>query len=282
MGASTGCAGARAAVAGGGRGSAAVGGVPAGGKSLHGIAIVLVYAFHVDGVVLFPWNAVGKGLSPALAFVRAGHTGVDLFFILSAFLLSLPFLAAARGGRPVHLGRYFTRRALRILPLYYAAVVVAAVMTASRPADLERALPYLAFMNSVSGWYTAMPPYSDVWWSLCTEVQFYLLLPLVGARPVVPDPAPPALRPSAQQGAVLERSPGAARDPVVLDLHDPRPPHLAVLGTLRKAGVPGLYGWNWRTGTVVGAEAMTCLGLAALTYRVIEWPFLTRKARLGA
>jgi peptidoglycan/LPS O-acetylase OafA/YrhL len=148
-------------------------------ESLRGIAICLVFFFHAEaglGHVL----PTSLAVSPAVAFVFAGHTGVSLFFVLSGFLLSLPFLAEAAGGRRVDRRQYFMRRALRILPLYYTAVIVGTVLTARRPADLLHALPYFLFLNSFAGGVTDLPPYSGVWWSLCTEVQFYLLLPLVG------------------------------------------------------------------------------------------------------
>jgi peptidoglycan/LPS O-acetylase OafA/YrhL len=105
---------------------------------------------------------------------------VNLFFILSAFLLALPFLAMTHGGRPVSLRRYTARRALRILPLYYAAVVVAALVLARQPADVLRGMPYLFFLNTFGEYYTTpLLPFSNVWWSLATEAQFYVLLPLL-------------------------------------------------------------------------------------------------------
>ncbi|MFN8543129.1 MAG: acyltransferase [Candidatus Binatia bacterium] len=149
-------------------------------ESLRGIAILLVMYFHADGFVRMPTtNSRGIWPSPLAAFVLAGHTGVSLFFILSAFLLSMPFLAQAEGGKPVARGTFYCRRALRILPLYWTVVVVGMAITAQRPADLLRALPYLAFLNSVPNWVAPVYPYTTVLWSLATEAQFYVLLPLL-------------------------------------------------------------------------------------------------------
>jgi peptidoglycan/LPS O-acetylase OafA/YrhL len=103
---------------------------------------------------------------------------VSLFFILSGFLLSMPFLAQVAGGKAVSLRRYAGRRALRILPLYYSAVVAAAVLAASAPREVWRGVPYLLFLNGF-GYTTPLQPYSAVWWSLATEAQFYVLLPLL-------------------------------------------------------------------------------------------------------
>src|SRR5262245_60933990 len=116
-------------------------------ESLRGVAIALVVWFHADGFVRYPGATIDEPVSPLLAFLRAGHTGVDLFFVLSGFLLALPFLDEALGGTPVSVRRYFSRRALRILPLYYLAVVASTVLVATRAADLLVAVPYLLFLN---------------------------------------------------------------------------------------------------------------------------------------
>ena len=147
-------------------------------ESLRGIAVLLVLAFHIDAFAHYPF-AGSADVSIPLAFVRAGHTGVDLFFLLSGFLLSLPFLAAATGGKRVVLRDYAARRALRILPLYWSAVVVGTLLSAHQPGDLWRGVPYLFFLNSFPNLATPMHPYAAVWWSLATEAQFYLVLPLL-------------------------------------------------------------------------------------------------------
>jgi peptidoglycan/LPS O-acetylase OafA/YrhL len=88
-------------------------------ESLRGLAIALVFVFHADRALLFSVRTRDGAESPlALLYVWAGHTGVTLFFVLSAFLLSLPFLDEAYGGRTVSRRQFYERRALRILPLY--------------------------------------------------------------------------------------------------------------------------------------------------------------------
>lgn len=150
-------------------------------EGLRGVAIALVVAFHVDGILLGPAQTEARGAvgSPLMAYVRAGFTGVNLFFVLSAFLLTLPFLAEAAGGRPVSVRRYFARRALRILPLYWLVVLAIIAWYAQRPSDMTRALPYMLFLHVAPGTATVLGRSTIVWWSLATEVQFYLLLPLL-------------------------------------------------------------------------------------------------------
>lgn len=147
-------------------------------ESLRGIAILLVYVFHLAGAVDPSGTRPGTVVSPLGAFVRAGHTGVSLFFVLSGFLLGMSFLIEIAGGRRVVRRDYYMRRALRILPLYYTAVVLGAVYCARSGADLLRAVPYFVFMDA-AGLAAPLLPFSHVWWSLATEVEFYALLPLL-------------------------------------------------------------------------------------------------------
>ncbi|MDX2167598.1 MAG: acyltransferase [Deltaproteobacteria bacterium] len=149
-------------------------------ESLRGIAALLVLTFHYDAAVQGPLQRhEGDWVSLPYAFIRAGDTGVSLFFVLSAFLLAMPFLAAADGGTPVAIRRYAQRRALRILPLYFVVVAAATAATATTLGDLVRGVPYLFFLNGLDPAVARMPPWSNVWWSLATEIQFYLALPLL-------------------------------------------------------------------------------------------------------
>lgn len=135
--------------------------------ALRGWAILLVIAFHYFGIsnLQQPTDA-----SPAwLHIAAAGNTGVTLFFVLSGFLLSQPFIRALNNGERVSTKRFYFARLLRIVPLYYAFVCLAWVMTGKTDAALKALMfQYIGF---------DMFPYSTPWWTLCTEVQFYLLLP---------------------------------------------------------------------------------------------------------
>ena len=147
---------------------------------LRGLAIALVYAYHVEFLVRTGGGVDadfrGVDVSSLVAPLRAGNTGVSLFFVLSGFLLGRPFWLEAAGGPRVDRGRYLLRRVLRIMPLYTVAVLVGAAWYADRPADLLRAVPWLLFLSPL-GLTTDFPGISGVWWSLATEAQFYLLLP---------------------------------------------------------------------------------------------------------
>jgi peptidoglycan/LPS O-acetylase OafA/YrhL len=139
-------------------------------ECLRGWAIVLVFLFHAWGISR---GGAAVEVSPWLAFVAAGNTGVTLFFVLSGFLLTLPWLRCLHQDAPEPaIGRYLAARALRILPLYYTAVLVAFISTG----DLAPALRALRFGFVAFDLF----PWSVVWWTLITELQFYLLLPVAG------------------------------------------------------------------------------------------------------
>jgi peptidoglycan/LPS O-acetylase OafA/YrhL len=148
-------------------------------ECLRGVAILLVFCFHVDLFVMQRFFTPAGVVSPGVAFVRGGYTGVSLFFVISGFLLGGQFLAEMTGGAPVGRREYARRRALRILPLYYSMVALGSVLAAHAPMDVLRGLPYLAFLNAFPRFAPSLGSFSGVWWSLATEVQFYVLLPVI-------------------------------------------------------------------------------------------------------
>jgi peptidoglycan/LPS O-acetylase OafA/YrhL len=145
---------------------------------LRGLAALAVLALHVSFYADRPWS------SPVVGGMWGGlRLGVVLFFVLSAFLLSLPWLRAARGDRPrPQVGAYLLHRVARVLPAYYAALVFAAVVlagTGSPRLPVARDVPLI--VGLVHNWSDrargALVPPS---WTLCVELSFYLLLPLLG------------------------------------------------------------------------------------------------------
>ena len=109
-----------------------------------------------------------------------GGIGVELFFVLSGFLLFLPFLRAKERGQRVQLGPYALRRMLRILPAYYVNLVLLLLFQwpegLATPFGLTTIFAHLTLTFSVSE--AMVGAISPVYWSLCVEEQFYLLLPL--------------------------------------------------------------------------------------------------------
>lgn len=112
-------------------------------------------------------------------FLARLDCGVALFFVLSGFLLSRPFLSRmARGGATPHVGFYAWKRALRIMPVYVLTVVlVLALMPPSRGPFWPRWVENLT-MTTI---YTShdLPQGLTQMWSLATEVAFYAALPVL-------------------------------------------------------------------------------------------------------
>mgnify|MGYP001480212118 CR=1 FL=1 len=110
-------------------------------------------------------------------FLARLDLGVALFFVLSGFLLSWPYLAAAaRGGRAPRTGRYFWKRFLRIMPVYAVTVVLVMALTPDNADASPRDwLVTLLLANTYLD--PLLPSGLTQMWSLAVEVAFYLILP---------------------------------------------------------------------------------------------------------
>lgn len=144
---------------------------------LRGIAACWVLTFHIWLVAGSPTIAVwGIDLTPLFA---CGWAGVDLFFVLSGFVLTWPHA----GRKPGHFDfiDFMRRRVLRVIPAYYAQflllVVLAAVGLISELPTFGNAIAHLLFLHNLSfQWSSPLP---NTWWTLPIEWQFYLLFPLL-------------------------------------------------------------------------------------------------------
>jgi peptidoglycan/LPS O-acetylase OafA/YrhL len=110
-----------------------------------------------------------------------GGIGVALFFVLSGFLLSLPFLRAQQRGEPLELRAYAMRRMLRILPAYYVSLAFALLFLWPEGLTTTNGLvTVLMHLTLTFGSSEAMVrAINPVYWTLCVEEQFYLVLPLI-------------------------------------------------------------------------------------------------------
>lgn len=114
-------------------------------------------------------------------FFARMDVGVALFFVLSGFLLSRPWIARAELALPAPAtGRYYWKRLLRVYPVYVVTVVVAmTLLEDNRGASASDWLRALTLTDIYSE--TALPAGLTQMWSLATEVAFYLVLPLLMA-----------------------------------------------------------------------------------------------------
>ena len=108
---------------------------------------------------------------------RFGWIGVDLFFVLSGYLIGGQLLAPVARGQGIKLGRFFARRALRILPAYLVVLAIYFLLPSWR--EYPEMFPLWKFLLSVQNIGLRGGTAFSHAWSLAVEDQFYLLLPLV-------------------------------------------------------------------------------------------------------
>ncbi len=140
--------------------------------TLRAFAILLVMAFHGRSFLPSILDPVG----------RFGWMGVDLFFVLSGYLIAAQlFREHARTGC-IGWRDFYSRRAFRVLPAYLAVLLVYVARPGWREAPAMAPLwEYVTFSYNLFVRYPAQRAFSHVW-SLCVEEQFYLVLPvLLGA-----------------------------------------------------------------------------------------------------
>jgi len=155
---------------------------------LRGLAILPVLAYHFClqyPAFLNPGSPHAAG--PLLKLAHAGWMGVDLFFVLSGFLIT-GILVETRANQH-YFRNFLARRFLRIWPLYYLTLVVFMLVLprvlASPPVELIRMQDHQAwFWLYGANWLmvregTFGPISGGYYWSLAVEEQFYLVWPLV-------------------------------------------------------------------------------------------------------
>lgn len=147
---------------------------------VRALAVIVVFAYHAE-----------------LGWARAGFLGVDVFFVLSGYLITALLLSERRREGRIDLRRFWLHRARRLLPavlVLLAAVAVAVPVLAPDQASRMRA-DLLAALGYASNWWLIVgeqsyfeaagrPPLLRHLWSLAVEEQFYLIWPPVLALAV--------------------------------------------------------------------------------------------------
>lgn len=141
-----------------------------GYRALAALSVLLVHVAFLSGFSL-RHRTLGQ-------FTARLDIGVSVFFVISGFLLYRPFAVAHLTGTPMpRLGPYLRRRALRIIPAYWLALtVIAFVLHDTAVHGLEQIVVYYGFLQIYWGRY--LNGGITQAWSLCTELSFYLFLPL--------------------------------------------------------------------------------------------------------
>lgn len=147
---------------------------------VRGVAIIFVLAFHINLMTqekVLDWYAH----TLVMSILTAGGTGVTLFFVLSGFLLFMPYAKALLFvGRWPLARSFYLRRALRIIPAYYFSLFVLILLTQRQYLSLAfwpRLVLFLTFfMDSSRGTFRQI---NGPYWTLAAEWQFYMVLPLL-------------------------------------------------------------------------------------------------------
>ncbi len=142
---------------------------------LRALAVLAVLLYHAD-----------------LAWIPAGFLGVDIFLVISGFLITSLLLTERRETGRVKLKQFWLRRARRLLPALFAVLIVTfAYVAIFLPDELARLRQeVLAAIGYVTNWHLIFkdesyfesfgrPPLLRHLWSLAVEEQFYLLWPLI-------------------------------------------------------------------------------------------------------
>lgn len=145
---------------------------------LRALSVVAVVWHHTSGTT-------------GASFLTKGYLGVDFFFAISGFLITTLLIREYQSTQRISLRKFYARRALRILPLYYATLLLYVLLVAATRRDQPDGRQFFehlpAFLTFTSNWFVDLAHANSVTfyfaWSLATEEQFYLLWPplLVGA-----------------------------------------------------------------------------------------------------
>lgn len=145
--------------------------------AVRGLAVLLVLLHNTDS-----YPSLHLGL-----IAHNGWMGVDLFFVLSGFLITR-ILVDSKGSAG-YFRNFYARRCLRIWPLYYSALLFTfVVIPLLRPSEVQyifgaRSTPWWAFPLFLQNFLVPVPSMAagllGVTWSLAVEEQFYLFWPLV-------------------------------------------------------------------------------------------------------
>jgi exopolysaccharide production protein ExoZ len=147
-------------------------------QGARGVAAIMVVLAHAGTILGFPENL---GYAPFGDAFRAGHAGVDFFFVLSGFIIAT--VHARDIGRPPAIGAYAWKRVVRIYPVYWAANCIAVAIAAlgfsgAISIDLSKLTAEVLLRS-----FSLVPQHQETLigaaWTLGHEMLFYLMFALL-------------------------------------------------------------------------------------------------------
>ena len=152
---------------------------------LDGLRFFAFLAVYVNHTVTFGVNGHHRSMPDWVAHAMGvvgttGSFGVDLFYVLSSYLITELMLRERRLRGALDVRAFYVRRVLRIWPLYLSFLVLAYVLTFLVPSERLSAAQLVGFLLFSGNWVYMAHPVSTVaapLWSVSVEEQFYLLWP---------------------------------------------------------------------------------------------------------
>lgn len=148
-------------------------------NGLRGISILLVIIHHLnERDHIFKMFKDIKILEPFISFLEDGHLGVNVFFVISGFLITSLLLIEESSSKKISLKNFFIRRTIRIFPAYYFLLLVYFILQFLNIINISKSswitsLTYTKYFNWQLDWFTSHA------WSLSIEEHFYILWPLL-------------------------------------------------------------------------------------------------------
>jgi peptidoglycan/LPS O-acetylase OafA/YrhL len=151
---------------------------------IRGLAILMVIIYHFIAISPLPQNSFEKVI---FILAKSGWIGVDLFFVLSGFLITGILISNKQRNR--YFINFYGRRILRIFPLYYLVLLIFFVAIPLCVDKLPHQLKLMQdnqvwFWTYLSNWYVAFSgdfnnTSGGYFWSLAVEEQFYIIWPIL-------------------------------------------------------------------------------------------------------
>jgi len=145
---------------------------------LRALAVIFVICFHSWYFLKYLMPSLeyfivfSDSLPWVLGFLRRGDLGVDIFFVLSGYLLSWQLFRKRNETGHINVPRFYAHRIFRIYPLYIVALLVAAI-------DVGITTDMLGNLLAYNIWFSPTQIIIPWSWSLSVELQFYAIVPLL-------------------------------------------------------------------------------------------------------
>ncbi len=157
-------------------------------RLLAALTVVVAHAYEawkgwygqplwLQGTSITEPNYIGTLVS---TLVSNFNLGVETFFLISGFLITYLLLTEKQKNGTVHIGKFYLRRALRILPLYYLTILLAPLLVYITKNNQPDYLSTIFFVNNFKTLITESWDFPFAhFWSICVEEHFYLFWPLI-------------------------------------------------------------------------------------------------------